>query len=317
MKNAKHVNYLQIDNNVQICEEQDVVVLSSAEAYNKLEWSRGLFDARPKEGYFIWIKESIEDTLITNILMCSMYAVQKTTNLVVLEEDVQAKLKSTCASSKKFLYGKHFGNTKIILKENAKLEMNSFHRWGKYDTIESKMELILKKNAEAIFTQKCHDVPANLKMRNSHYLDENSSLNFVTTVLAKQGKVEMYDDTYLNGKNANGLSRVRMICRKKSQIDAYSNMIGNKAGTGHLDCMGLLLCEDASIIAEPKLINKNKDASLTHEASVGKISEDVLNYLRSRGLTEDQAIDLVVNGFLGDEEEIIIDGSNVSSKLYM
>jgi Fe-S cluster assembly scaffold protein SufB len=81
--------------------------------------------------------------------------------------------------------------------------------------------------------------------------------------------------------------------------------------------MGLLLSDSGSIVAEPKLVNRNKDASLTHEASVGKISEDILNYLRSRGLTEDQAIDLVVTGFLGEQEEIVIDGSNIQSKQYM
>jgi Fe-S cluster assembly scaffold protein SufB len=81
--------------------------------------------------------------------------------------------------------------------------------------------------------------------------------------------------------------------------------------------MGLLLAEDSSINAIPELVNNHKDASLTHEASVGKISEEVLNYLRSRGLTEDQAIDLIVSGFLGEEEPITVEGHIIPSKLYM
>jgi len=81
--------------------------------------------------------------------------------------------------------------------------------------------------------------------------------------------------------------------------------------------MGLLLAEDSSINAIPELVNRNKDTSLTHEASIGKISEEILNYLRSRGLTEDQAIDLIVSGFLGEEEPIAVEGHIISSKLYM
>jgi len=93
-------------------------------------------------------------------------------------------------------------------------------------------------------------------------------------------------------------------------------MVANDAGTGHV-CMGLLLSENSSIQAIPELINRNKDVSLTHEASVGKISEEALNYLRSRGLTEDEATDLIITGFLGEEEPIIIKGRIVPLKLYM
>jgi hypothetical protein len=48
----------------------------------------------------------------------------------------------------------------------------------------------------------------------------------------------------------------------------------------------------------PELVNENKDALLTHEASIGRISEEELNYLRARGLSENEAIDLIVAGFL-------------------
>lgn len=317
MRNAKHANYLQVDNEVQIYEEKHVIILPIAEAFKTYEWIRGFYCKKPEQGYFIWIKESFDDPIITNILMSSLYVEQNTNNLVVLEKGVSAKLKSVCAARKKYLYGKHTGVTKIVTKENAELEVSNYHTWGKYDTVDSTVELILNKNSQVSYSQRCNEVPMQLRMKNSNYLDERASLNFVTTVVANRGKVEMYDDTYINGDGANGLSRVRMISRQKSHIEAYSNMIGNKAGTGHLDCMGLLLSENGSIIAEPKLINRNKDASLTHEASVGKISEDILNYLRSRGLTEDQAIDLVVTGFLGEEEDIVIDGSSISTKQYM
>lgn len=77
--------------------------------------------------------------------------------------------------------------------------------------------------------------------------------------------------------------------------------------------MGLLLDGNSSIDAVPELLNK--DATLTHEASIGRISEEELSYLRSRGLTEDEAIGLIVTGFLG-EEEIILEEYG-SSEFYM
>ncbi|PIZ89560.1 MAG: hypothetical protein COX89_00870 [Candidatus Nealsonbacteria bacterium CG_4_10_14_0_2_um_filter_37_10] len=53
-----------------------------------------------------------------------------------------------------------------------------------------------------------------------------------------------------------------------------------------------------SSIIQITLICQNKEAQITHEASIGKISEEELNYLRMRGLTEKEAIDLIVTGFL-------------------
>jgi len=48
----------------------------------------------------------------------------------------------------------------------------------------------------------------------------------------------------------------------------------------------------------PKLICKDPRGQVTHEASIGKISEEELNYLRTRGLKEEEAVDLIVSGFL-------------------
>jgi hypothetical protein len=65
-----------------------------------------------------------------------------------------------------------------------------------------------------------------------------------------------------------------------------------------LDCQGLLVDKEAKISLIPQLVCKNKEAQITHEASIGKINEEQLTYLRMRGLAETQAIDLIINGFL-------------------
>lgn len=317
MKSAKPANYTQIDHESQIVEDQDVIILTSPEAYEKFAWSREFFPKKPEEGYFIWAKNSLINPIITNILICSQYVTQNAINLVIVEENVEAKMRNTCATQRGNLFGKHEGYTKVIVKENAKFEISHFQSWGKDDTVSSSTELILKKGAEVTYSQKCQRVPMSLKMENHNYLEERAALNFATTVFAEQGKIEMYDDTYLNGKKANGISRVKMIAKDNTQLHAQSRMFANEAGAGHLDCMGLLLGDEAKIIAIPELINSNKNASLTHEASVGKISDEILNYLRSRGLTEDEAIDLVITGFIGEEEKIVVDGIALSSKEYM
>lgn len=318
VKNVKSINYYQIDYNVnKIFEREGAVIFSSPEAYKKLRWTRDYFKQEPKEGYFIWVKKSIDCPLTTCITISSPKVIQKPENLVVIEKNVEVKIQSICNASKKNLEGKHTGCSKIILRENSVLKMKHFHSWGKRDWVESSLEFFLGKGAKLSHTYKCLEIPMKLKIENDTYLKENSSSNLIITILAKDGEVDMHDSTFLNGRESNGISRLRMIGDKRSKIVARSQMVANDAGTGHVDCMGLLLSKNSSIQAIPELINRNKDALLTHEASVGKISEETLNYLRSRGLTEDEAIDLIVTGFLGEEEPIIIKGRIVPSKLYM
>jgi len=64
-----------------------------------------------------------------------------------------------------------------------------------------------------------------------------------------------------------------------------------------LDCQGLLVDKDSKISLTPELICQNKLAQITHEAAIGKISEEELSYLRMRGLSEEEAINLIVSGF--------------------
>jgi Fe-S cluster assembly scaffold protein SufB len=74
--------------------------------------------------------------------------------------------------------------------------------------------------------------------------------------------------------------------------------LANSPSKGHLDCQGLLVDKKSKISLIPALICQNKETQITHEASIGKISEEQLTYLRMRGLSEKEAIDLICSGFL-------------------
>ena len=70
---------------------------------------------------------------------------------------------------------------------------------------------------------------------------------------------------------------------------------------GHIECKGLTLSKDSIITAVPVLESQTTDSELTHEASIGKISREQIEYLMARGFTEDEAISLIVRGFMDIE----------------
>ena len=320
MKSAgsvKGVNYYQIDNKVEkISGKKGVIILQSSEAYKRFRWTRDYFKQEPKEGYFIWVKKQVGYPIATCIAISSQEVTQNPKNLVVIEKNIEAEINSVCNAIKKNLCGNHVGHSKIVVKENSRLKIRHFHKWGKRDVVESSLDFLLGEKAKLFHTYKCLAVPQTLRIDNNTFLDSHSSANFEAAFLAKEGSVNMHDSIFLNGEKSSGIAKLRMIADKASRITAHSKIVANEAGKGHLDCMGLLLDENSSIDAVPELINKNKNATLTHEASIGKISEEALNYLRSRGLTKDEAINLVVTGFLDEEEPVILKGYG-SSKFYM
>lgn len=71
--------------------------------------------------------------------------------------------------------------------------------------------------------------------------------------------------------------------------------------SGHLDCRGLMLSNEGKIVAVPQLDAENIDAKLTHEAAIGRIAEEEIFYLMTRGLSEDEAVSMIVRGFLNIE----------------
>jgi len=66
----------------------------------------------------------------------------------------------------------------------------------------------------------------------------------------------------------------------------------------HLECKGLILNDEGIIHAIPELEGHRKDVDLSHEAAVGKIAQEEVEYLMARGLNEEEATATIVRGFL-------------------
>ena len=90
----------------------------------------------------------------------------------------------------------------------------------------------------------------------------------------------------------------RSVCRG-GKIIARGRLVGNHADAkAHLECRSIMLTDGGSTTAIPELEANVADVEMTHEAAVGKIARDQIEYLMSRGLSEDDAVSMIVRGFL-------------------
>ena len=101
----------------------------------------------------------------------------------------------------------------------------------------------------------------------------------------------------LNGDGSSADIVSRSVARDKSYQTMDSVIIGNAACTGHSECDSII-GEDAIVDASPRLFARNPDASLIHEAAIGKIAGEQILKLRTLGLSEEEAENEIVQGFL-------------------
>ena len=101
----------------------------------------------------------------------------------------------------------------------------------------------------------------------------------------------------LNGKNSSANVVSRSVAKDKSKQRFLSKINGNNLCSGHTECDAIIM-DDAVVSAVPEITANHIDASLIHEAAIGKIAGEQLIKLMSLGLTEKEAEEQIVNGFL-------------------
>ena len=101
----------------------------------------------------------------------------------------------------------------------------------------------------------------------------------------------------LNGDGSSADVVSRSVAREQSTQHYCSRLIGNAACSGHTECDAIIM-DTAKVLAVPELEANCVDAALIHEAAIGKIAGDQIIKLMTLGLTEAEAEEQIVNGFL-------------------
>ena len=97
------------------------------------------------------------------------------------------------------------------------------------------------------------------------------------------------------GSSADVVSR--SVAKDRSYQKYVSRIVGDAPCSGHTECDAILM-GSAKVLAVPELEANNLDAALIHEAAIGKIAGDQIIKLMTLGLTEAEAEEQIINGFL-------------------
>ena len=129
-------------------------------------------------------------------------------------------------------------------------------------------------------------------------LGDNATLIIHEKLMTHGTQVAKADFTVeLNGENAHTNVISRSVARDDSKQYFFSRINGNGKCYGHSECDAIIM-DRAVVSALPEVTANSLDAQLVHEAAIGKIAGEQLTKLMTLGLTEEEAEEQIVNGFL-------------------
>ena len=106
-----------------------------------------------------------------------------------------------------------------------------------------------------------------------------------------------YFEVDLDGEDCGAHVVSRSVARDSSRQDFISHVNGNNRCNGHTECDAIIM-DGASVSAVPEIVANHPEASLIHEAAIGKIAGEQLIKLMTLGLTEKEAEEQIIGGFL-------------------
>ena len=111
-------------------------------------------------------------------------------------------------------------------------------------------------------------------------------------------QIKIHEKASLEGEGAHGVLRTNIAVRETARADIKNTMIATAPfARGHVDCKEVVQGE-AVANAIPIVEVRHPKAHVTHEASIGSVDSKQLETLMCRGLTEDDATDLIIEGLL-------------------
>ncbi len=194
----------------------------------------------------------------------------------------------------------HDAYTKIRVGEGAYVlyEDEHIHEEGVRMISRTEVEVGKRGRYTGKFTLTKHRA-RELKLEMNARLDESAVVELTSKVKAvKDDSVEIKEVLYLEGAHSRGNLKSTVIAFDNAKANVINEAYGlGDYAKGHVECHEIVK-GNADVQTIPLLRVRNDKAELTHEASIGRINEAQLMQLMAKGLSEEEAAELIIKGLL-------------------
>jgi Fe-S cluster assembly scaffold protein SufB len=254
-------------------------------------------------GYFMRILKGAEITfpLQSCMMITQRNLEQKVHNIIIAEEDSKSHIITSCLQHSNVSNATHMGISEIYVKKGAMLNFTMIHQWSEQTLVRPRSAAQVEDKATFISNYVCMTPVRDIQMYPVAYCTGAESRVSFNSILYghKNSLLDVGSKAVLTGKDSKAEMVSRAIAREGSKMIIRGMIEGDTPDCkGHLECRGLLMDNESFMQSIPELIAKKKGVEITHEAAVGKISEKEIAYLMTRKLSRDQAVSLIIRGFM-------------------
>ncbi|KQM11426.1 hypothetical protein AOA80_08405 [Methanomassiliicoccales archaeon RumEn M1] len=253
-------------------------------------------------GYFIRALpgQQVKLPIQTCMMVGSQSSAQMVHNIIIVEEGASLEVVTGCVSQRGVEEAIHMGISEFYVKKGGKLTFTMIHNWAEQIGVRPRTGVLVEDNASYVnnyvILKKVRSVQT---YPTAHLVGRNAVARFNTVAVAQPGAdLDLGSRAILSGVGSRAEIISRSLTTGGSVINRGSLVGKAKDIKAHLECRGLILGDKGVNIAIPELEAHVPDVEMTHEASLGKIARDQVEYIMSRGLSEDEAVGIIVRGFL-------------------
>jgi len=324
----RSATFVQVDNNatkLEVKPDTPLVLMNTGDASKKYPelvqkyWWHAVSPDKDKytaktaleneNGYFIHVQKGVKinTPLQACVFMSHEHQLQRVHNVVILEEGAELNIISGCASDPNVDKGLHLGISEMYVGKNAKLTFTMIHSWGKEVSVRPRTAVIVEENGLYMSNYVCMEKAADVQMYPvTRLVGKGATSRLNSILIAPEGAhLDIGGEAILEVPGTKSEIITRSISTGGTIVNR-GRLTGLAEGVkAHLECNGLMLNEKKGRIhAIPELDCRTGNSELSHEAAVGKVNQEEIEYLMARGLDEEEATATIVRGFLN----IKIDG---------
>lgn len=196
----------------------------------------------------------------------------------------------------------HIMEANFVLEDKAVLHYDEFHYHGLRGGTEVIPRAKIKVGKGARLATNFSLIKGRAGKLNIDYqaeVDENGVLEMMARAYGYgEDEIRVKERGKLLGEWARGLIKSRIAVRERAQSEVISELEASAPNTrGHVDCIEIVQGE-AKAKAVPLVSVLHEKAQVTHEAAIGRVNQKELETLMTRGLKEEEAIDIIIGGML-------------------
>jgi hypothetical protein len=197
----------------------------------------------------------------------------------------------------------HKMNAEIEIGDNAKFSYNETHYHGESGGVKVIPKAKIKVGNRGVYRSTfalIHGCVGMLDYDFEVFGEERSVTELLVKAFGKkEDDIRILEIIHLDGREARGLAKSRLVLSDNAKAIVRGETYGNAPlARGHVDCLEIVNGEGVVARAIPVVYVSNKEAKVTHEAAIGSIDKKQLQTLMARGLSEEEAVDIIATGIL-------------------